>query len=50
MRASSKIAKIEIRITPENKALIEHAADIAGVSVSNYVRQRALRAARRASK
>ncbi len=47
MRQTGKIAKIEVRIDPNDKRLIARAAGRVGMSVSSYMRQFALKAARR---
>jgi uncharacterized protein (DUF1778 family) len=44
--ASSRTARLEARVTPEQKALIERAAAYEGRSVSDFLLQRAQEAAR----
>jgi uncharacterized protein (DUF1778 family) len=40
-------ASIRIRLTPEHDALIRQAATLAGISLSDWIRERLIRAARK---
>jgi uncharacterized protein (DUF1778 family) len=40
-------ASIRIRLTPDHDALIRQAAELAGISLSDWIRERLIRAARK---
>jgi uncharacterized protein (DUF1778 family) len=47
MASKNKEARLELRLKPEDKSTLEHAAEMRGVSVSSYLLSHALIAARK---